>query len=80
MTASVIEEVMHTRSPKVSVAHTITSRAGASARSSAAFVASLAIRAGSLTSSGMAEPGHRATWRAISHEGSFTTGIQSLPS
>ena len=40
MTASVIEEVIQTRSAKVSTAHAMTSWAGASARSFAAFAAS----------------------------------------
>jgi hypothetical protein len=46
MTASVIDEVMHTRSPNVSVAHAITSWAGAPARSRAAAAASSAILLG----------------------------------
>ena len=54
MTASVIEEVMHTRSPNVSVAHAITSHAGTSARSFAASAASLCSPSGSLMSSGVA--------------------------
>src|SRR5262249_49244161 len=57
MTASVIEEVMHTRSPNVSVAHAITSWAGASASSCAAVAASSAILLGASLPSGVLWPG-----------------------
>src|SRR5689334_7069747 len=53
MTASVMEDVMQTRSAKVSTAHAMTSRAGASARSFAAwaaFATSSCRRAASLAS------------------------------
>src|SRR5262245_13673418 len=57
MTASVIDEVMHTRSPNVSVAHAITSWAGASASSCAAAAASPAIRLDSPMPSGVLRSG-----------------------
>src|SRR5215472_9009417 len=53
MTASVMEDVIQTRSAKVSTAHAMTSRAGASARSFAAwaaFAASSCCRAASVLS------------------------------
>src|SRR6516225_9089578 len=53
MTASVIEDVMQSRSPKVSVAQVITSDAGASARSAAAVTASCRSRLAASVISGV---------------------------